>query len=71
MTAQELARWRRMQGFSIRKAAETLGCSRIAFTRWERGEQQAPRYIALACTAIAMGVTTSGTIEATEKDYDT
>jgi hypothetical protein len=48
---------------SGREAATLLGCSRNAFNRWLNGAKnksgeplQIPKYIALACTALAKGL---------------
>jgi transcriptional regulator with XRE-family HTH domain len=41
---------------STRAASETIGCSRAALAAWESGERPVPRYIALACAALALGI---------------
>lgn len=52
----ELAAWRKRLALTTRQAAEELGCSRAALMGWEAGRKPVPRYIGLACTAIALGV---------------
>jgi transcriptional regulator with XRE-family HTH domain len=71
MTARELKRWRKRLELSMRKAAEAIGCSRTAYMRWESGEQDIPKYIGLACSAIELGIANGGAAIATEKDHDT
>jgi transcriptional regulator with XRE-family HTH domain len=51
-----LAAWRERMGFSQRDAAEALGCSRQAWADWENGVRRTPRYIGLACAALALGM---------------
>lgn len=53
MTPAEFTAWRRHLGVSKRRAAEMLGVSINMPTRYERGETDIPRFIALACAAIA------------------
>lgn len=49
--------WRDRMGFSQRDACEALGCSRGALGGWENGTQKPiPRYIGLACAALALGM---------------
>ena len=55
-TADSLKAWRERMGYSQRDACEQLGCSRTAYGRWESGIQPVPRYIGLACAALAMGM---------------
>lgn len=55
-TAQTLIAWRERMGYSQRDACEELGCSRTALGQWEQGKQPVPRYIGLACAALAMGM---------------
>ena len=56
MTASSFIAWRSRLHLTAKAAAETLGCSRNAIARWEAGSVRIPRYIALACAAIAQGV---------------
>jgi transcriptional regulator with XRE-family HTH domain len=51
--------WRELMGYSQRDACEQLGCSRGALAAWEKG-QKMPRYIGLACAALAVGMTAYG-----------
>lgn len=51
-----LLSWRERMGFSARDAAKALGCSRAAWLSWEAGKTKAPRYIGLACAALALGM---------------
>lgn len=53
---QVLLAWRERMGYSQRDAAEALGCSRNAWNKWESGSSNAPRYIGLACAALALGM---------------
>lgn len=55
--AVTVEKWRVDMGYSVRDAAIQLGCSRDAFTRWQR-EGGAPRYIGLAMSALALGMET-------------
>ena len=59
--------WREAMGYSIREAAKALGCSRAAWTGWEQGRHPAPRYIALAASALASGLGPCGTMPAKDK----
>jgi transcriptional regulator with XRE-family HTH domain len=67
--AAHLASWREAMGFSQREAAEALGCSRNAFAGWESGEARVPRYIVLACAAVALNIKVEGGADA-EADED-
>lgn len=53
MTSQSLAAWRKAREMSQTALADALGCSRRALVNWETGVYAIPRYIALACAAIA------------------
>lgn len=55
MTAESLLAWRRRYGLTQKAAAEAIGCSRRALQQWEAGTHPVPRYIALACAALAYG----------------
>jgi transcriptional regulator with XRE-family HTH domain len=52
VTGDQLSAWRVRMDLTRLGAAEMLGCSRGAFTRWEKGEQPVPRYIGLACVTL-------------------
>ena len=55
MTGHELTEWRQRLSLTKKAAAEALGCSRSALDAWEAGKYPVPRYIALACAAVAYG----------------
>ncbi|NEI70992.1 helix-turn-helix domain-containing protein [Rhizobium lusitanum] len=55
MTAFDLTEWRNRLRLSQASAATALGCSKTSIVCWEKG-QPIPRYIALACAAIAYGL---------------
>jgi len=48
--------WRSRLGLTISGAAEQLGCARNSLAAYEAGRTPIPRYIALACAAIAQGI---------------
>lgn len=54
--AAALTAWRERMGYSQRDACKALGCSRVAWSQWETGAHKVPRYIGLACAALAMGM---------------
>jgi len=58
MTPASFKAWReRLYGpRGVRAAAEALGCSRTSIHAWETGRHEVPRYIALACQALANGL---------------
>jgi transcriptional regulator with XRE-family HTH domain len=56
MTPESLKDWRKRLKLSQVKAAEELGCGRRSLQLWEKGENNIPKYIALACAAVALGV---------------
>lgn len=53
MTAQEFKQWRVLMGFNRTEAAAELGLSRNMPRKYENGEADVPRYVALACAALA------------------
>lgn len=55
MTANDFLEWRKRLGFNRTEAAEALGLGRNQPQRYEEG-QPIPKYIALACAAIAFGL---------------
>jgi transcriptional regulator with XRE-family HTH domain len=57
---QVLLSWRERMGFSQRDACVALGCSRGAWAKWETGKAKAPKYIGLACAALALGMKAYG-----------
>lgn len=56
MTADDFARWRKMMGLSKKDSAEALGISRNQPAKYESGEAEVPRHIALACAALIRGL---------------
>lgn len=63
-----LRAWRERMGFSQRDACEALGCSRGGWTGWESGKQDIPRYIGLACAALALGMKPYGDLQTFKKE---
>jgi DNA-binding transcriptional regulator YiaG len=55
-TSKAFGEWRERMGFSVADCAIELGCAEESVRRWERGEAQPPRYIGLACSALALGI---------------
>lgn len=56
MKAEEFKAWRERMGLKKIEAAEALGISRNMPQRYEDGLAPIPRYIALACAAVAHGL---------------
>jgi transcriptional regulator with XRE-family HTH domain len=56
MTPASFIAWRTRLKLRANAAAKALGCSPNSITAWERGKTPIPRYIALACAAIAFGL---------------
>lgn len=54
MSKQTLTNWRASMGYDIRDAAFELGCTQAELRAWEAGEMKIPRYIGLACSALAL-----------------
>lgn len=54
MTREAFLAWRKRMNYNQRQAAEALGCSLRSISNWESGAS-IPKYIALACSAVAMG----------------
>ena len=59
-SGKALMAWRERMGYSQRDACEQLGCSRGALGKWESGDSNPPRYIGLACAALALGMAPYG-----------
>jgi DNA-binding XRE family transcriptional regulator len=53
MTPEQFTRWRALLDYNKSDAAQALGCSPNSITAWESGQTRIPRYIALACRALA------------------
>ena len=56
MTLAAFLAWRERLHFDVSDAAKALGCGRRTIQAWQAGRTRIPRYIALACAAIAQGV---------------
>ena len=48
MTPDELVAWRRRNGYSQAKMAETLGIHLMTVSKWERGKYKIPPFLRLA-----------------------
>lgn len=68
LNATVLKAWRERMGYSQREAASVLGCSRSAWQGWEDGTQKPPRYIGLACAALALGMKPYGDLQTELKE---
>jgi len=71
MTGDELAAWRQRLRLNVGQAAAALGCGRNSITRWESGAAEIPRYIALACAAIAQGLPPIGPAKSGDEGGET
>jgi len=60
MTATDFIEWRKRLGLNRVQAAEALGMGRNQPKRYEDGTVEIPRYVALACAAIAYGLSPIG-----------
>jgi len=56
MTPTTFTAWRERLGLNTVQAAKALGCSRTTIQAYEAGRSPIPRYVALACAALAMGL---------------
>lgn len=56
MTAEALSAWRSRLDLTQAAAADAIGCGRRSWQMWETGQSPVPKYIALACAAVAKGV---------------
>lgn len=65
-----LTAWRERMGYSNRDAALAIGCSRQAWLDWESGKSEVPRYIGLACAALALGMTPYGADDPVAAEQD-
>lgn len=72
MTPAEFKRWRKARGFTQAQAAEALGVSVGSIALYEAGHRQdgkpravaIPKAIALACAALAAGLTAEDAVPA-------
>lgn len=64
MTANDLRAWQKAQGYTYDTAAEALGMSRATFARYLKDPGELPRWLALACAAIDVGLEPLGTATA-------
>lgn len=56
MTGEDFIGWREARGFNRLQAEAALGISRETIRAYETGRHAVPRYIALACAAVAAGL---------------
>lgn len=56
MTAADLKKWRLQRKISQEEAAQQIGCSRRSIQQWESGANPVPDYIAMAVSAVSMGL---------------
>lgn len=56
MTADMLRAWQAHMGLSQRAAADALGVTQAAYSRWVTGATAIDRRTALACAALAAGL---------------
>lgn len=56
MTPADFIAWRERLHLNRVEAASALGMSRNTVTAYEQGRVSIPRYVALACAAVAQGV---------------
>lgn len=56
MTPDDLITWRKRLNLTQEAAAEKLGCGRRSLQQWEGGIHDIPKYIGLACAALALGI---------------
>ena len=60
MTPTDLIAWRQRLGLNKSEAAASLEITRATYRRYERGEAEIPRTIALACAALSYGLPPMG-----------
>lgn len=56
MNSDDLIEWRKRLGVSQEAASALLGCGKRSIQHWESGKNAIPKYIALACAAVALGI---------------
>jgi len=57
MTPENLRAWRARRNWSKAEAARQLGLSTNAYAYYESGRWKIKKFVALACAALALGVT--------------
>lgn len=60
LSPAQLKAWRAALGFTQQRAAEALGMTRRGYQHLEAGSHRIDRRTALACTALARGLTPYG-----------
>lgn len=55
---QDLKIWRESMGYSLQDACNLLDVKQAQYNDWEHGTKPTPRYILLACAALALGIKT-------------
>lgn len=60
MTPAQLRAWRARLSLSQREAAAALGLSMRGYQNYESGEHAIPKPVALACAAVALGLSDYG-----------
>jgi transcriptional regulator with XRE-family HTH domain len=56
MNPTALIAWRKRMNLNQTEAAEAIGISRRSLHTYEKGEAEIPKYVGLACAAIALGI---------------
>lgn len=52
----DIKTWRASMGYTIADAAALLEVAESDYVEWENGIKPAPRYLILACAALALGI---------------
>ena len=60
MTKKRLLLWRDNMGYSLDDCSHELGVTAEEWKAWESGDAKIPRYIGLACSALALGMNPYG-----------
>lgn len=56
MTKEDFRAWREHMGLNRKQACDALGLGRNTPQRYEDGKAEIPRYVGLACAALAHGL---------------
>ena len=56
MTPQQFKAWRKRLGLTQARAADAIGMSLTQIKNYEAGRADIPRYVELACAALALGL---------------